>query len=196
MSALLASDEMISVEDYLEGEKTSELRHEFIDGVIYAMGGASRPHNLISNALAFALTPAARRKSCQLFVADMKVGLDFSGQKVFYYPDLMLCCDAADQDMYYCTRPCMIIEVLSPSTERVDRREKRWSYQTMPSLLEYVLVAQDRPRVEVYRQNNNWQGEVITSGEFYLQCLDLKVSLREIYQDIEFPPLEIIYPQW
>jgi len=194
MTAPYAANALVSVEDYLEGEKTSELRHEFIDGQLYAMGGASRAHGLISNALAFALTPAARRKGCQLLTSGMKVRLDFSGQQVFYYPDLMLSCDPTDRDAYICNRPCLIIEILSPSTERVDRREKRWSYQTLPSLLEYVLVAQDRPQIEIYRRANQWQAEIFTSGELHLECLDMNVSLHEVYQDIEFPPFRLIHP--
>ena len=196
MSALLKQPDFISVDEYLSGEQLSEIRHEYIDGQVYAMSGASARHGLILNALAFALTPHGRKKNCQLFTSDMKIRLDFNGKQVFYYPDLLLSCDPDDREDYYRTRPCLIIEILSPSTERVDRREKRWSYQTIPSLLEYVLVAQDRPRVEIYRKSADWQGEVITSGEFYLQCLDLNVTLREIYQDIEFPQPEVVYPQW
>ena len=187
---------LISVEDYLEGEKSSELRHEFIDGQVYAMGGASSRHGLIVNALAFALTPASRRKGCQLFTSDMKVYLDFSGRQVFYYPDVVLSCDPSDRELYYRSRPCLIVEVLSASTARVDRREKLLAYQTLPSVLEYVLVAQDRPLVEVYRRSAGWLPEVVTQGEFRLECLDMSVTLKEVYTDVEFPPPEAPYPVW
>ncbi|MDD2893205.1 MAG: Uma2 family endonuclease [Halothiobacillaceae bacterium] len=196
MTALYASNELVSVDDYLEGEKSSELRHEFIDGQVYAMGGASRAHGLIANALAFALTPAARRKGCQLFTSDMKVRLDFSGRQVFYYPDVVLSCDPSDRDPFFSTRPCLIIEVLSAFTARVDRREKLLAYQTLPSLLEYVLVAQDRPLVEVYRRSTAWLAEVVTQGEFRLECLDMSVALKEVYTDVEFPPPEVPYSVW
>ena len=194
MGVLYAKDELISVEDYLQGELSSEIKHEYLDGKVYAMGRASDRHGLIANALAFALTPSARQKGCQLFVSDMKVKLDFSGQQAFYYPDLLLSCDPTDRDTYIRDRPCLIIEILSPCTERLDRREKRWSYQTLPSLREYVLVAQDRPHIEIYRSSNQWQVEIFTSGELYLECLDMKLSLHEVYQDIEFPPFRLTHP--
>jgi Uma2 family endonuclease len=187
---------MISVDEYLAGEQVSEIRHEFIDGQVYAMGGASRAHGLIVNALAFALTPAARKKGCQLFTSDMKVRLDFSGKQVFYYPDVVLSCHPDDRQAYYSTRPCLIIEVLSDSTERVDRREKMLAYQTLPSLLEYVLVAQDTPRVEVYRRAQDWQGEYYTSGEFRLDCLELSVAVQDVYVDVAFPPPMPPEPRW
>ncbi|MGD9889301.1 MAG: Uma2 family endonuclease [Halothiobacillaceae bacterium] len=194
MSVLYAEDELISVEDYLAGELSSQTKHEYIDGKVYAMGGASSRHGLIANALAFALTPNARKKGCQLFVADMKVHLEISNQPVFYYPDLVLACDPTDRDTYIRNRPCLIIEILSPSTERVDRREKRWSYQTLPSLREYVLVAQDRPQIEIYRRSNQWQPEIFNSGELHLECLEMNLSVHEVYQDIEFPPFRLFYP--
>lgn len=178
---------VISVEEYIEGERHSEIRHEYIGGTVYAMSGASRTHALIVNALAFALTPAARRKRCQLFTSDMKVRLNIADQEVFYYPDLVLSCDAADREAYFISRPCMIIEVLSDSTERIDRREKLLAYQTLPSVREYLLVAQDVRRVEVYRRANGWQPEYFESGEIRLDCLDTGVALDAIYSDAEAP---------
>ncbi len=150
------------------------------------MAGANRVHGLIVNALAFALTPAARRQRCQLFTSDMKVRLNIAGQTVFYYPDLTLSCDSTDREAYFCSRPCLIVEVLSESTERVDRREKFFAYQTLPSLQEYVLVAQAARRVEIYRRAHNWQTEYAESGAIHLDCLDMSVALDAIYADVEW----------
>lgn len=185
MSPLPAAKTFVSVDEYVEGELHSEIRHEYIDGQVYAMGGASDRHGLIVNALAFSLTPAARRRHCQLFTSDMKVRLKIAGQDVFYYPDLLLSCDPADRDPYFRSRPCLIVEVLSESTERVDRREKMLAYQTLPSVQEYLLVAQDARHTEIYRRANDWQAEYVQSGEIRLDCLDTGVTLDAIYADAE-----------
>ncbi len=195
MSALLKQPDFISVDEYLSGEQLSEIRHEYIDGQVYAMSGASARHGLILNALAFALTPHGRKKNCQLFTSDMKIRLDFNGKQVFYYPDLLLSCDPDDREDYYRTRPCLIIEILSETTERIDRREKFLAYQTLPSLLEYVLVAQDMPRVEIYRQRRDWQAEIVTEGAFHLDCIDLNLNVDEVYADVDFPP-PVYTPRW
>jgi len=195
LSALLKNADLISVEDYFAGEQLSDIRHEYIDGQVYAMGGASARHGLIASALTYALLPSTRRKGCKLFASDMKVHLDFNGKQVFYYPDLLLSCDPDDRETYFRTRPCLIIEILSESTERIDRREKFLAYQTLPSLLEYVLIAQDMPRVEIYRQMQAWQAEIITEGAFHLDCLALNLSMDDVYADVDFPP-PVYTPRW
>ncbi|QFY89728.1 Uma2 family endonuclease [Magnetovirga frankeli] len=174
----------LSVEDYLAGEQQSEIRHEYIDGQVYAMVGASDRHGLIVNALAFALTPAARRRGCQLFTSDMKVRLEIGGSSIFYYPDLLLSCDGDDRHAYFRSSPCLIVEVLSESTQRVDRQEKFLSYRQIPSLQEYLLVAQDERRLECFRRSRDWRGEILTQGGLYLACLELELSLDEVYQDL------------
>lgn len=185
MSTPAAHLRNISVTDYLNGEEHGEIRHEYIDGQVYAMGGASRRHGLITNALAFMLTPKAREKKCQLFIADMKVRLSIGGKDIFYYPDLVLNCDPDDRETHYSRTPCLIIEVLSETTERIDRREKMLAYQTLPSLQEYVLVAQDYPQIEIYRRRADWLPEVHAEGAFIIECLDLTATVGEVYQDIE-----------
>lgn len=187
MSALSASTHSISVEDYLAGEQHSELRHEYIDGQVYAMTGASRAHGLIVNALAFALTPAVRRKGCQLFTSDMKLRLDIGGKTVFYYPDLLLSCDPQDREAYFTRAPCLIVEVLSESTARIDRREKLLAYQGLSSLQTYLLVEQDAMRVELYRRANDWRVEYIEHGDIPVDCLDMSLPLTEIYADVPWP---------
>jgi Uma2 family endonuclease len=137
--------------------------------------------------LAVALTPAARRKRCQLFSSDMKLRLDFAGQQVFYYPDLMLACDPHDREPYFRRHPCLIVEVLSESTERIDRREKLLAYQTLPSLQAYWLVAQDAPRIEVYRRAQGWLPVHYTAGQtLAVDCLEAELGVDEVYQDVEW----------
>ena len=184
MGAPLAHTNRLNVDEYLAGELLSEVRHEYVAGQVYAMVGASDRHGLIAGNLFAALRPAARRNSCQLFISDMKIHLDIGGQDVFYYPDLLLSCDPDDRATYYRERPCLIVEVLSESTERIDRREKMLAYATIPSLQEYVLVAQDVRQVEIYRRSNSWAPEVYTEGAVPLRCLDAEISIEAVYEDV------------
>jgi Uma2 family endonuclease len=185
MSPLPAPTRAVSVEEYLAGELQTEIRHEYIDGQVYAMGGASDRHGLILNALAFALTPLARKRRCQLFSSDMKLKLSISGRPVIYYPDLLLACDPDDREPYFRTNPCLIVEVLSESTERIDRREKLLAYQTLPGLREYLLVSQDARRVEIHRRSSDWLCEQVVEGGVRLDCLEVSVPLDDIYADVE-----------
>lgn len=184
MTALAAMKRFITPQEYLEGELRSEVRHEYVDGQVYAMVGASDRHGLIVNAVAFALTPKAREHRCQLFTSDMKVRLDFAGQEVYYYPDLLLVCDNSDRATYYRECPCLIVEVLSESTERTDRREKLLAYQQLPSLEAYLLVAQDARRVEVFRRATGWRHELHTEGAIDLPCLGSALALDDVYLDV------------
>ncbi|AHE96949.1 Uma2 family endonuclease [Thioalkalivibrio paradoxus] len=184
MGTIPAQHTAVSVDDYLAGELESEVRHEYVAGQVYATVGASDRHGLLVNALAFALTPAARKARCQLFTSDMKIHLEIGKQDVFYYPDLLVSCDPDDRATYYRERPCLIVEVLSDSTERLDRREKMLAYQTIASLQEYVLVAQDVRRVEVYRRTDDWVPSIHTESSVRLASLGTEVTVAAIYEDL------------
>jgi len=186
MSLAAIEKNRISVEDYLAGERDGEVRNEYVAGQVYVMTGASRRHGLIVNALAFALTPSVRNRGCQLFTNDMKVYVHHAGDDAFYYPDLVLTCDADDLEDYYLKRPCLIVEVLSEGTERIDRREKLLAYTALPSLREYLLVAQHRRQVELYRRmETDWVHETHTEGSLRLDCLEQDLALDSIYADVD-----------
>ena len=185
MSNALARSARTGIEAYIEGETLTDIKHEYLDGEVVAMGGASAKHGLVAGALLMIALPHARRKGCQLFMADMKLRVDHADQTYFYYPDLLLACDPQDREPYYRRRPCLIVEVLSPSTERIDRREKLFAYQTIPSLREYVLVDPDERCVEVYRFGDTVRHETFTEGRFRLDCLDAEIALDEVYVDAE-----------
>lgn len=176
----------ITLEEYLQGELQSELRHEYAYGRVYAMSGASERHNQLSLSLASRLLPAADRHGCRVFMSDMKLRI---GQLV-YYPDLMVCCDADDDDAYLKHRPCLIVEVLSPSTERIDRGEKLGNYLQLPSVKAVLLLAQDSLRAELWRRGANGQfdHEVHEQPEDLLQlpCPELTVSLAEVYARVRW----------
>src|SRR5438093_771069 len=146
----------LSVEEYLEGEKDSPVRHEYVDGQVYAMAGASDRHNLIAGTLYSRLLDHLGGGLCQPFISDMKVLVD---PVVYYYPDVVVACDPPGGDRYTRKQPRLIIEVTSRSTARTDRSEKLFAYQQVESLLEYVIVAQDRIEVDVYRRQSDggWQ---------------------------------------
>lgn len=125
--------ERLGVEAYLAGEQRTEVKHEYLDGQIVAMGAASRAHGLLAGALYAALRPHARRKGCQLFVADMKVPINHDSGSWFYCPDLLLACHPTDREALYVRRPCLAVEVLSPSTEHIETRENCWPTACLPA---------------------------------------------------------------
>jgi len=114
----------ISVAEYLAGEQDGEVRHEFIGGTAHAMAGASEEHNTIAMNIATALHAHLRGRPCRAFLLDLKVRLQIARTDIFYYPDVMVACDPRDSDRYFKRFPKVVIEVLSPDTERTDRREK------------------------------------------------------------------------
>ena len=188
MNAGTGPFERISVDDYLLGEQQTDIKHEYLDGQVVAMGGASDRHGLLTVSLASLLLPHARRKGCQLFVADMKLRLDHDGASYFYYPDLVLSCDPADRDPLFVRTPCLLVEVLSPSTERIDTREKLLAYRLLPSLREYLLLRQDSLQADLYQRaaDGRWQHRRLTApGDVLtLECLGANVTLSEIYVDL------------
>lgn len=173
----------ISHKEYLHGEQQSDVRHEYFDGYVYAMAGAGKKHNIISGNMYSALRQKARGTTCTPFVADMKVYIPTINR--FYYPDVLLACDPNDNHEYYIEHPCFIIEVLSPSTENTDRREKLHAYQSIESLKEYLLVSQETMQIELYRRDKeHWQYYLLNNEHDVLQinCLDLELSMNDIYE--------------
>ena len=174
-----------SVEDYLLFEETSEIKHEYINGEIYAMAGASARHNRITLNMAGPLLNHLRGSPCEVFVADVKLYLRELKQDIFYYPDLMVCCDPNDRDPYYRTRPCLIVEVLSSGTARIDQREKLFSYVRLDSLQGYLLLKQDQISATLYRrEGHDWQrmGWTEPQAELLLPCADLTLRLADLYE--------------
>ena len=139
----------ISVEEYLAGEETSQIRYEFVDGEVYAMAGTSDRHNLIAGSIYTNLFIHLRDSPCQPFIENMKVRVN---RDTFYYPDVIVSCEENPENPYFRNQPVLIAEVLSPSTKEIDRREKLLFYQQMPSVHEYVIVEQEKMHVEIHRR--------------------------------------------
>ena len=169
----------------MEGEKITKVRHEYVDGEAYAMAGGTKAHNLISFNVARALHGHLRSTPCRVFIGDVKVHVAWDWRERFYYPDVVVECEAGDSDPYVVEQPKLIIEVLSDSTERNDRSDKFYAYRRLPSFDEYVLVAQDTRRVEVYRRETGWDLELYEQqGELSLRSLGLDLSITDVYEGV------------
>ncbi|AFY36929.1 protein of unknown function DUF820 [[Leptolyngbya] sp. PCC 7376] len=147
----LTEHPQMTPEEYLEFEKTSDIKHEYIDGEIYSMAGTGGFHNIISGNLYILLRGKLGNSGCRTYFADMKVRLN-EGRK-FFYPDLLVTCDERDQPTNtYTDFPKVIVEVLSPSTASFDRGAKFGFYRSIPSLQEYILINSDTYLVECFRR--------------------------------------------
>lgn len=179
----------LSPEEYLEAEKSSPIKHEYIQGQIYAMAGASDAHVTITANLVALLRNHIRGTGCRLYVADMKARIE--SLDIFYYPDIMVTCDSRDTQFEYFKRyPSLIIEVLSPSTEALDRGDKFSDYQELDTLQEYVLVSQNRQRIDCFRRNPEGRWELYSykgNQQLELTSVNFSCPLTDVYEDVTFP---------
>ena len=178
----------ISVEDYLAGEETSPIRYEYVYGEVYAMAGTSDNHNRIVGSIYAALLNRLRDSDCEPFMGDIKVRVS---PHVYYYPDVLVSCEENPESPYFRNEPILIVEVISPSTQEIDRREKLLFYQQMPSVQEYVVVEQQKMLVEIHRRQSD--GRWITyyfnqnaDEEVEFQSVELTMTLGEIYRRVKF----------
>jgi len=187
------SEYYISPEEYLEGEKVSEIKHEYIDGQVYAIAGASDAHVTVSMNVSMLLRNHLRGSGCRVYMLDMKAQIDVINR--YFYPDVMVTCDTRDREAeYFKSYPCLIIEVLSESTEGFDRGKKFASYQHLESLQEYVLISPDRMSVECFRRNEQEQWVLYPyeqEQEVHLASVDFRCAMptagyayAEIYEDV------------
>jgi Uma2 family endonuclease len=177
----------ISVEDYLSGEELSPVRHEYLYGEVWAMAGATQNHGRIVMNLAIAITNKLSGSKCEAYAEGIRVR---ASEDVFYYPDILVTCEGNFTNRYYSEAPVLIIEVLSDSTEKVDRREKLLAYRMMPSVQEIVLIDQRRLAIEIYKRQPNGGWLAIsydeTDNEVTLDSLDFSVAINDIYRRVNF----------
>lgn len=180
--------QQLSVAEYLEAEKDSPVRHEYVDGQIFAMAGASDRHNRVSINLTSKLDDKLGDGPCEVFMADMKV---WASEAVFYYPDVVVACDGPGADAHYRKQPRLIIEVSSQESEPIDWFEKPTAYRQMKSLKEYVIVSQDRLWIELFRRarGDRWCWELLTelSDELRLESVGLTLTVADVYRRVKFP---------
>ena len=178
MTALPKTAEWVTPEEYLEGERRSEIRHEYVEGHVYAMAGASDDHNRITRNILSFLHESLREKQCEPFGTDMKVRIPPRFMDVFYYPDVLVACDPSDAAKYFRERPTVIFEVISPETERTDRREKAIAYRQIETVKVYALVEQDRLAITVLRQaEEGWDKEVVEGPNAMLKLPEIGVEI-------------------
>lgn len=172
---------LMAIEQYLETEKAREQRHEFIHGQIYAMAGVSAKHNLICINITRRFFDLSHDR-CRIYQTDVK--LRIRREKV-YYPDVMVVCEGEPPNEYYETNPCILVEVLSPSTKDIDQREKADAYRSIPSLQAYLIVDTESRTVRRYwLEGQEWQVQDHTEGEIPLPCLGETIGLEQIYQGV------------
>lgn len=173
--------EWMSEEDYLSSELEREIKHEYIDGYIYAMAGTSKNHQRIAMNISAKLSNFLIDKSCEPFASDIKVKV---GSK-FFYPDVMVVCNDNDHD-YYTETPVIIVEVLSKLTRRTDETIKKIAYQSIPTLQEYVLIEQDFVDVEVCRRREGWASSHYFLGDNVpFESVGLNMTVEDIYARVD-----------
>jgi Uma2 family endonuclease len=189
MSAL--RKQSMSLYDYLTLDGHSDIRYEYIAGEVYAMAGASEPHNTVSGNI-IGILHRQKRKGYRIYPSDMRVK---TPTKLYAYPDIIVVCGQPEivnergQDTLL--NPILIIEVLSPTTETFDRSDKSWHYRSIPSLQEYVLVAQDKARIERFLRHSDGQWlHMIADGldaSLPLQSVGASLPLSEVYDEVMLP---------
>lgn len=171
---------LLSVSEYLELEAESPVKYEYVGGEVFALAGTTDRHNQLALNLVVKLWDASRKAGCRVYASDVKVR---TPSDAHYYPDVMVVCED-DPDPLVKTKPCLLVEVLSPSTEAIDRREKLFAYQGIPELQAYILVASDAARVErYYRAPQGWMYER-TADTVAFPCPGVTLSLAEIYEGL------------
>lgn len=189
MSASSLKQHFITPTEYLEGEEKSQIRYEYADGQVYAMSGASDRHNEIIFEFTSVLKAHLKGGPCRTYFESVKVELTTEGKTYFYYPDVFVTCAQEDHDSPLIKRhPALVIEVLSPSTWRIDQGEKLANYIRIPGISEVVLAAQEWPEIVLHRKANDWRPETFVDPDIPipLQSIDLEITLRQIYGGISF----------
>lgn len=180
----------IGVDEYLEGEKVSRIKHEYVNGEVYAMAGVSDRHNRICGNLYVLFDSHLDESECEVFVVDVKLKVS---ESLYYYPDVFVACESSPESEYFRTAPVLVIEVVSPSTRQIDRREKLNAYQQMPSVREYLIVEQDKMHIELHRRqpNGTWITYFYNDNdldvEIEFESVGLKTNLEAIYRRVVFP---------
>ncbi|MGC8876280.1 Uma2 family endonuclease [Thermus sp.] len=169
-------------EEFLALEASSPERHELVEGLVFALAGGTDIHNRLVARLLLKLLPKAEEKGCEAFAEGvlLKVG------EAAYYPDLFVTCEETLNGAPFKETACLVVEVLSPGTEAIDRGEKLLRYRELPGLQAYALVAQEARRVEIYRRlpDGGWRYEVVEKGQAELPCIGAVLDLEELYRGL------------
>jgi Uma2 family endonuclease len=180
----------LSPVEYLQGEETSPIKHEYRDGEVYAMAGASNTHVIITLNIASLLRNHLRGRGCQAYIADTKAHIE--SINTYYYPDVIVSCDQKDTAFNNFLRyPCLIIEVLSASTEAYDRGGKFRMYRNNSVLKDYLLVSSTSIEMDLYHQKNNGEWVIINYKEgdtIALKSINFSFAIEQVYRGLILTP--------
>ncbi|HWB47562.1 MAG TPA: Uma2 family endonuclease [Stellaceae bacterium] len=178
-----AVEKLMSLDEFLAWERKQPDRHEYVDGVIRMMTGASAGHVTIAMNLSTSLRAALRGSRCRPFGSDMKVIANGN----IRYPDISIACSPVDDRADHLPEPVVVVEIISPSTAREDRGRKKLDYFATPSIRQYAIVEQDERLIDLYtRTDAGWIDEVVVDdGTLNLSAIGVAISLDEIYEDTE-----------
>ncbi|MGB6485858.1 MAG: Uma2 family endonuclease [Steroidobacteraceae bacterium] len=185
--AIAESQEIFTVEEYLALEESSDDRHEYVGGQIYAMSEPLQPHKIISGNVFASLHGHLRGTPCRPYIHSTRVHIQARGEDCFYYPDILVACgQARDKKGRFIDEHRLVMEVMSRSTERIDRREKAFTYRELPSIEEIVLISQKSTLVTLYRRTDDWAPVILASLEqaLELKSIGLTLPLRQIYEGL------------
>ncbi len=181
---------LVTVSDYLTGEEGSDVKHEYLGGVVHAMAGGSNRHSAISSNALAALAARLRGKDCRPFNSDAKVRIELPDHTRFYYPDAMVVCHRNPDTDHFQDYPVVVVEVLSESTRRIDLTEKKDAYLTIGTLKELIFIEQDEPRILAYRRKSSggfdMEEYLGLEAVIPLPEIDAELPLAEVYDRVAF----------
>lgn len=176
-----------SLEEYFEMEEKSSILHEYVGGEIFAMADPSQAHDIVAMNIAGPLCGHLRDRPCRIYTTHRQLQFKCFGDDFVYRPDVWVACgETRNTKGDYVDGPSLVIEVLSPSTARIDRREKLYNYREIPSIKEYVVVAQKPVHVVLHRRAEQWQPQVLASPEdiLELRSVGLAIPVSRIYKGV------------
>ncbi len=177
-------NDFVTIPDYLATEEISEVRHEYLGGMVYAMAGETRDHNRILGNLYVQIREHLKGKPCQVYTSDIRVNFKVREDEYYYYPDIVVTCDKRDTDERFVRYPKLIIEIASPSTERIDRCEKFLSYTNIETLEEYILIPQNNSGITAFRREKNWRVGKVADEVITLASLQFTLNRAAIYEGV------------
>ena len=196
MGFALAKERLLTVEEYLGFEERSKVRHEYIDGEVFAMAGGKRNHSLIASNVGTELAVQLRNRNCEVHFGDLRVE---ASETIYLYPDVTVVCGELKlvPGIFDTLRnPAVVCEVLSKSTEARDRGDKARAYRHLESLTDYVLISQNQMLIEHYirQTDDTWKFVEYTepNDKIIFESLNCELNLAEIYRRVDFPPIKLV----
>ena len=182
------NDQCFTPEEYFAWEEKQLERHELIDGRVYAMSGGTQNHSAIKLNIASLIQVHLRGSKCRVFNSDLKINI--LNTPNYTYPDLSVTCDDRDRENpLYITYPCLIVEVLSNSTEAYDRGKKFEKYRRNPSLVDYVLASSEEMAIDIYHKNDAGEWVILSyrvNDQVELKSIGLTMPIEQFYEEIVF----------